>query len=191
VATVPRGWQISALVCRKTYLETQQSDSIKKFDMGMTIKIAWEELELDLSNFPVSLNLRSHAELAIKLLPSDGGSDNLILDSILLKMMSNCFYPCMYSPQPVLGLPDGFFLDQKSQFWYIFGGSWNRHCCYVFYISLEYFTTMRYILWGFCSHLVYFYPLWCIVPKNLATLTRFSLEVVVPAVQKVFSYILN
>jgi hypothetical protein len=66
------------------------------------------------------------------------------------------------------GLPDSFFSDQKSQFGYILEDLRIDNVD-IYSGQMEYFTTLGYILWAFwyyCSHLVYFHPLWYIVPRE-------------------------
>jgi hypothetical protein len=65
-------------------------------------------------------------------------------------------------------LPDVLFSDQKSQFGYILEDLGIENVV-IYSAHLEYFTTIRYILWtfgNFIAILVYFFPLWYIVSRK-------------------------
>jgi hypothetical protein len=62
-----------------------------------------------------------------------------------------------------------FFSDQKSRFGYMLEDPVMKNVV-IYSDHLEYFTTIGYILWAFgnfINHLVYFSPLWYIVPIKI------------------------
>jgi hypothetical protein len=67
------------------------------------------------------------------------------------------------------GLPDGFFSNQKYQFWYILEGL-GMDIVGIFYGHLEYFTAIGYILWPFgifSGIWGTFLPFWYVVLRKI------------------------
>jgi tellurite resistance protein TehA-like permease len=60
-------------------------------------------------------------------------------------------------------LPDGLFLDQKSQFGYILEYLGMGNVIYTYSGHLEYFTTFGYILRAFGNYVVILFIFFCIL----------------------------